>query len=80
MFGGIRIFVKNVLFECYNISVIDRSIEGMQCLLLVHKISNFSVIIFNCYLASVTLPHGKNETSYIPTLLEFRCRYGLLLW
>ncbi len=35
MFGGIEIFVKNTIFECYNISVVNRSVKGIQCLLLV---------------------------------------------
>ncbi len=47
--GVAWMFVTNALFEYYNILVIDRRVDGIQCLLLVHMISNFSV---NCYLAT----------------------------
>ncbi len=73
MFEMIWILIKNVQFECYNISVIDCSVKGIQCLLLGHKISNFSVIVFKCYPAPVTSPYGENETELFSHVISQPC-------
>jgi hypothetical protein len=36
----------------------------------VHKVSKFSIVIFNCYLAPVTSPYGKNDAEFFNHLIS----------
>ena len=49
-FGGIGIFAKHILFSSYNIHIVDKSIDGVLGLQFVDKLTNYTCIIYCCYL------------------------------
>ncbi len=69
-FGGIGTFVKDILFDLCDVKSIDKSIEGIQGLMFKNKFSEFSFIVFNCYLAPTSSPYGKNETEFFSHLIS----------
>ena len=54
--GGVGIFVRSLLFDCYSVSVVDKSLDGLLGIKLVHKGSDFEMIIYTVYLP----PEGSN--------------------
>lgn len=48
--GGVGIFIKQCLFNCYNIEVIDKSFEGILTLRLTNRNIKGELIVFSCYL------------------------------
>ena len=48
--GGIGIFVKDFFFSTYNIHIVDKSIDGVLGLQFVDKLTNYTFIIYCCYL------------------------------
>ncbi len=68
--GGIGTFVKDDLFNKYNINIIDKSIEGILGLLFKNKLSGFFFIVFNCYLPPISSPYGKNDTHFFSYLIS----------
>ncbi len=67
-FGGIGTFLKDTLLDLYDVKSIDKSIEGIQGLMFKNKFTEFSFIVFNCYLAPLSSPYGKNETEFFSHL------------
>ena len=49
-FGGVGIFVKEPLYQYYDVIIEDRSYDGILQIQLKQKIDNLSVIIVCCYL------------------------------
>ncbi len=64
IFGEIGTFVKDDLFNKYDINIIDKSIQGILGLLFKNKSSGFSFIVFNCYLRQISSPYGKTDTQF----------------
>ena len=69
-YGGIGLFIKESLFDTYNISVLDKSYEGILCLLLRDKISEFTFTVYCCYLAPEQSPYGRNSAGFYNHLLS----------
>ncbi len=68
-FGVIETFVKDTRFDLYDVKSIDKNIEGIQGLMFKYRFAEFSFIVFNCYLALVSSPYGKNETEFFSHLI-----------
>ena len=45
--GGVGIFVKDTVLENFNVHVVDKCYEGIIALSFMHKVSEFSLIIFS---------------------------------
>ena len=67
--GGVGIFIKESLYQEYNISVIDEQYEGILAMLFKDKISGFCYIVFCCYLPPETSPYGRDSNSFFTHLL-----------
>ena len=68
--GGVGIFVKQSCYTCYKITVIDRSYDGILCLLFEHKQSDFKFLVFSCYLPPEDSPWGRDNTAFYGHLLS----------
>ena len=69
-YGGIGIFIREELFNSYNISILDKSYEGILCILFKDKISDFSFTVYCCYLAPENSPYGRNSAEFYHHLLS----------
>ena len=68
-YGGIGIFIKRMLYDTYNISVIDKTFEGILGVLFKDKISDYSFTVFCCYLPPENSPYGRDSTAFFTHLL-----------
>ena len=69
-YGGIGIFIREALFQSYDIKILDKSYEGILSLLLKDKVSNYTFTIYCCYLAPENSPYGRNSTEFYNHLLS----------
>ena len=67
--GGVGIFVRNALFETFDISVIDRSYDGILGLALSNKVTSYKIAVFAAYLPPENSPWGRNATDFYSHLL-----------
>ena len=69
-YGGVGIFIKETLLNSYTAEILDNSYEGILCLLLKDKISEFSFTVYCCYLPPEYSPYGRDSTSFFTHLLS----------
>jgi len=62
--GGVGILVKNDMFIEFNISVIDKSVDGILCISLVNRHTHRSFVICVCYLPPITSIWGRNSDHF----------------
>ena len=68
--GGVAILVKNEIFQDYNVEIIDKSYDGILGIKCTHKVSNFTAIIFACYLPPQNSPWGRDSSSFFAHLIS----------
>ena len=68
-YGGIGFFLKEKLYETYNISIIDNSFDSILGLLFKDKISDYCFTVFCCYLPPAASPYGRDSTAFFTHLL-----------
>lgn len=49
-FGGVGIFVRNCLFETFEINILDRSYDGILGILLKSKHTEYEIVVYSVYL------------------------------
>ncbi len=69
MFRGVGTFVKENMFNLFDVSVIDESFEGIQGLLFNDKNSGIKLITYSGYLAPYGSPYGYMSTDLLAHLI-----------
>ena len=54
----------------YDINIVDKIQDGILGILCTHKISNFKIAIFSCYLPPENSPYGKQAEYFFNHLLQ----------
>ena len=67
--GGVGIFVRNSIYEEYEISIVDKSFDGILGILLTSKQTDYKIVIFSVYLPPENSPWGRNATDFFSHLL-----------
>ena len=62
--GGVGVFVRNALFDTFEVTVIDKSYDGILGLLLTEKETLYKVAFFATYLPPENSPWGRNATDF----------------
>ncbi len=68
-FGGIGIFVKFDFLDSYSVNTIDQCVEGIQIIQFKDKVSGFTFIVGNCYLAPYNSIYGNISTESFAHLI-----------
>ena len=68
--GGVGIFVRDSIFECYNVSTLDKSYDGILGLLFKNKTTNYMFSVYSCYLPPENSPHGRDSVNFFSHLLS----------
>ena len=63
-FGGIAVILKNSLFTEYNISEVDKSVDGVFIFKITHLITLYKLMFVAMYLPSERSPWGRNAEEY----------------
>ena len=69
-FGGVGILVNNKLDKDFLISVTSCNYDGILGVKFVHRFSDFSFVLFSCYLPPENSPWGRDSSSFFGTLLS----------
>ena len=67
--GGVGIFVRHTLFDTFDVSVIDKSHDGILGIALSDKITSYKIAVFTTYLPPENSPCGRNATDFYSHLL-----------
>ena len=62
--GGVAILVKNEIMDVYDVTEIDRDVDGILGLLFSRKQGSWSFIIFSCYLPPQESPWSDATNFY----------------
>ena len=57
--GGVGILIKQWVCDTYNISVIDKTVDGIIGVKFVHKETDSDFVVFSCYLPPENSTRGK---------------------
>ena len=68
--GGVGILVLDKVCIDYDINIVDKIQDGILGILCTHKISNFKIAIFSCYLPPENSPYGKQAEYFFNHLLQ----------
>ncbi len=68
-FGGVGTFVRDTLFNIYDIVIIDESYDGIQGIKFSDKSKGFTCIIYSCYLAPYTYVYDNKSTDVFAHLI-----------
>ena len=67
--GGVGIFVRNTLYDTFDISTIDKLYGGILGLAPTNKLTSYKIAIFTTYLPPENSPWGRNVTEFYSHLL-----------
>ena len=74
--GGVGILVRDSLFIDYSVKVVDRSYEGVIGMQMQHKLSDYSVLFYSCYLPPENSPWGRDAIGFYSHLLTQTYMYS----
>ena len=67
--GGVGMLIKSELYNKFNIFIIDKCMEGILGVKFTHKLIEYSIVVYACYLAPYDSPYGRNQTEYLGHLI-----------
>ena len=68
--GGVAILVKDELFSDFRVNVLDKEIDGLLLVEFVNKNSNYTFVLFACYLPPENSVWGRDPTSFFAHILS----------
>ena len=68
--GGVGILIRESLLSDYSVTIIDKCYEGIIGVQLQHKVSQYSMLIYSCYLPPENSPWGRDATGFYTHLLS----------
>ena len=68
--GGVGMFIKHDLYNSFDISIVDRSYDGILGVKFAHKVSKYEFIVFSCYLPPQNSTWGRDAVSFYSHLLS----------
>ena len=66
--GGVALLIKNEILSDFNVRVIDKEVEGILGVKLLHTESDFSFVVYSCYLAPENSVWGRKSDMYFQHL------------
>ena len=62
--GGVGLFIKSEFLNDLYISVVDNTYDGILGISLIHKQSEYNIIVFTVYLSPENSPWGRNGSEF----------------
>jgi exonuclease III len=75
-FGGVQVLVKYHVLNCYDVTVTDKSYDGILCLRFVNKMSGYCFFILSCYLPPSNSIWGRDGVAFYNHLLSLLYSYS----
>ncbi len=67
--GGVGLMVTDMMYNKFNITVIDKNLDGILGVKFVDKNTEQDFIIFTCYLTQYDSPYGRNQSDFLCHLI-----------
>lgn len=67
--GGVGIFVRNHPFDIFEITIGDKSYDGILGILLKSKHTDYEIVVYSVHLPPENSPWGRNATDFFSYLL-----------
>ena len=68
--GGVGIFVHCSFVKKYFVSILDKSFDGILCMLFKDKVTDYCFTVYSCYLPPEHSPHGRDSNAFFTHLLS----------
>ncbi len=68
--GGVAVLVKESVFRDFDVSVIDKAIDGLLVLKFVNLSTDFTFVLFACYLPPENSVWGRDPTSFFAHMIS----------
>ena len=68
--GGVGILVKDDIFNIFKVVITDKCYEGILCISLTHKHSDFDITVIVTYLPPENSVWGRDSSSFFSHLLS----------
>ena len=64
------VLVKFDVMNCFDVSIADKTYDGILCLKFTHKFSNYCFILMSCYLPPSNSVWGRDGVSFYNHLMS----------
>ena len=68
--GGVGFLIKDWLLQEYSFEVVDKSFDGILCIKLVSKSTDYSVLLITCYLPPENSVWGRDSQEFFSHVLS----------
>ena len=75
-FGGVQVLIHNRILSLYDVNIIDKSRDGILCLKLSCKMSDFSCMLISCYLPPQNSVWGRDADGFYSHILNLLYTYN----
>ena len=75
-FGGVQVLVKNHVLNFYDVTITDKSYDGIICLKFVNKVSGYCFYVLSCYLPPSNSVWGRDGVAFYNHLLALLYSYS----
>ncbi len=68
--GGVAVLIKSNVMKDFDAKIIDKSVDGLIVLELANKSSDFTIVLFACYLPPENSVWGRDPTSFYAHIIS----------
>ena len=76
--GGVKLLIKDWIFEHFDTEIIDKSYEGIIGLAFTSKTTDFKFLVFSCYLPPENSVWGRDAQCFYAHLIYLQYDYDLI--
>ena len=76
--GSVGLFIKQSLLQEYNVSTLDKTVDGILIVQFKHKYTDFTFVVCACYFSPENSTWGSNATAWFAHLMAmlYTCNYA----
>ena len=74
-YGGVAILFHNTVHNLYDISLVDKSYDGVIIVNLVHKVTAYNILMICGYLPPESSTWGRNAVGFYSHILSYMYQY-----
>ena len=74
-YGGVAVLFRNWILDEYNISLVDKSMNGIIIVNLIHKETSYGILIVGCYLPPENSLYVKDAPHFYSHILSYMYQY-----
>ena len=74
-YGGVAVLCWNWILDEHNVSLVDKSMDGIMIVNLIHKETSYHILIVGCYLPPENSLYGRDALHFYSHILSYMYQY-----